>query len=343
MTSKVGRSTLKMNSSPAIISYGAVAGKKESEGPLKDHFDKTYSDDYLGQDNWEKAECQLQKDVVSITLEKANLKADDIDIVFAGDLLNQNISSHFSLRDLNIPFIGMYGACSNMAETMNMASIFVDNEAAENALALTSSHFCTAERQYRFPLEYGGQRTPNSQWTATAAGSIIVGPANRAGPYVKQICIGKIVDMGVNDINNMGAAMAPAAADTIRTFLQETQTKPEDYDLIVTGDLGKVGSRLLIELLQQDDITIEQQYNDCGLLLYDLKRQEVDAGGSGCGCSASVLCSYILPKIKNGSLKDVLFIATGALMSTTSFQQKETIPCIAHLTHLSNTQWEEEE
>ncbi|MDF2567163.1 MAG: spoVAD [Oscillospiraceae bacterium] len=336
MSLKISQSTVILPSCPGIIAYASVGGKKEGEGPLARYFDLLNDDTSFGEKSWEKAESQLQKDCSSKVLEKAGLSPGDIDIMFAGDLLNQCIGSAYGSREMDIPFIGLYGACSTMAESLALASVFVDNAVANRALALTSSHFCSAERQFRFPLEYGGQRTPTAQWTATASGSVIVGQSDKA-PFVRAVCFGKIKDMGVKDVNNMGAAMAPAACDTIMAYLTDTNTTPDDYDMIYTGDLGEVGSSLLIELLQRENIDISKKHNDCGLMLYDREQQDVHAGGSGCGCSASVLCSYILRRIEDGTMKNVLFLATGAMMSPTSLQQGESIPGIAHLVHISNT------
>lgn len=336
MSQKLSRSTIRLCNSPAIVASAAVGGKKEGEGPLASHFDILCDDTSFGEQTWEKAESRMQKDAVNKALEKACLSTSDIDFLFAGDLLNQCISSTYGLRDLEIPFLGIYGACSTMAESLALASLFVDNGIAVHAAAVTSSHFCSAERQFRLPLAYGGQRTPTSQWTATASGAAIVANAEE-GPFVKEICIGKIMDMGVTDANNMGAAMAAAASETIKTFLQDTNTAPSDYDLILTGDLGQVGKSLLLELLNRENIDISAVHNDCGLMIYDMEKQDVHAGGSGCGCSASVLCGYILGEIAQKRLNEVLFVATGALMSPTSVQQGESIPGIAHLIHLSSS------
>lgn len=337
---KIGKRTIKLETSPSITGFAAVAGKKEGQGPLGKEFDYLYPDGLIGEKTFEKAESLMQKDAATRAIQKANLTPDKVNVAFAGDLLNQCIGSNYGLRDLNIPFVGLYGACSTMAESLLMASVFVDRGLASNALAVTSSHFCSAERQFRYPLEYGGQRTPTAQWTATASGAVVVSSSVQA-PYVKGCCIGKIVDLGVKDINNMGAAMAPAAADTIHTFLQDTATDPQQYDKIVTGDLGQIGSNLLVQLLRQDGIDISANHEDCGLLLYDQETQDVHAGGSGCGCSAAVLCSILLKKIMAGVYRNVLFIATGALMSTVTNQQGESIPGIAHLVHLSSDRWEE--
>ena len=336
MSQKLSRSTIRLTGSPSIVGSAAVGGKKEGEGPLARYYDILCDDSSLGEQTWEKAESRLQKDAVNKALEKSCLSTTDIDFLFAGDLLNQCISSTYGLRDLEIPFLGVYGACSTMAESLALASLFVDNGIAVHAAAVTSSHFCAAERQFRLPLEYGGQRTPTSLWTATASGAAVVAHGEK-GPFVKEISIGKITDMGITDANNMGAAMAPAAYETIKTFLQDTNTAPSDYDLILTGDLGQVGTKVLLELLQKDNIDISGVHNDCGLMIYDMEKQDVHAGGSGCGCSASVLCGYIMQEITAKRLNEVLFVATGALMSPTSVQQGESIPGIAHLIHLSSS------
>ena len=332
MPQRIGRYTIKMENAPSIISSASVVGKTEGDGPLACEFDIICEDSFFGEKTWEKAESRMQKDCVNKALGKANLSTADIDIIFAGDLLNQGIAATYGLRDLDIPFIGVWGACSTMAETLCIASVMVDSGGAEKCVCVTSSHFCTAERQFRFPLEYGGQRTPTSQWTATASGAAVVGKGESC-PYIKTITIGKVNDLGVTDANNMGAAMAPAAADTLKQFLQDTGTKPSDYDLILTGDLGQVGSQLFLDLLKREGIDAHKNHSDCGLMIYDMEKQDVKAGGSGCGCSASVLCSHIFNQITSGKLANVIFIATGALMSTTSVQQGESIPGIAHLVH----------
>lgn len=335
MPFRLGKHTVVLDNPPSIKAYSAIVGKKEGEGPLGRYFDSIFDDSTLGQSSWEKAESMMQNDSVNKTLEKAQLSNSEIQYIFGGDLLNQCISSAYGLRRFDIPFFGLYGACSTMAESLCLASIFIESEAAKNCVCITSSHFCSAERQFRFPLEYGGQRTPTSQWTATAAGSVVVSSGSKA-PFIRSFTTGTIEDMGIKDISNMGAAMAPAAAKTILRFFEDTGNKPSDFDMILTGDLGKVGSELLVDLLKRANLDISKQHSDCGLLLFDLDNQNVNAGGSGCGCSAAVLCSYILSGIEKGDLKDILFIATGALMSTVSVQQGESIPAIAHLLHISN-------
>lgn len=335
MAKRVGRYTIQMENMPSINGFAAVCGKKESEGPLGEYFDYTYDDTTLGEASWEKAESKLQTEAVNRALEKANVKAADVDFIFAGDLLNQCISSTFGLRNLNIPFLGQYGACSTMAQTLILSSIMVECGIAQNCVAVTSSHFCSAERQFRFPLEYGGQRTPTAQWTVTGSGAAVVGGSGN-NPFVSAVTVGKIVDLGIKDANNMGAAMAPAAAATLEDFFKDTETTPDDYDLILTGDLGEVGSNLLFELLTKDGIKLGNKHNDCGVMIYDKKKQDVHAGGSGCGCSATVLCSVILNQLKKGDLNNILFMATGALMSPTSSQQGESIPGVAHLVQIKS-------
>lgn len=331
---KKGRSTFLMNNKIGMLSFGAVVGSKEGEGPLGQFFDHVSDDARFGENTFEKGESAMQKLAINYALEKGGFKPQDIDLIFAGDLLNQCISSSFSLREFEIPFLGLYGACSTMVESLSLASVMVDGGVANRAMAVTSSHFCSAERQYRFPIDYGNQRTPTAQWTATGSGATVVGKADQP-PYIKAVTIGKIVDMGVTDANNMGAAMAPAAADTILTHLKDTGKSVNDFDLIVTGDLGLVGTRLLKELLMNSGIDLGNVHNDCGLMLFDREKQDVHAGGSGCGCCASVLCGFLAKRIRDGHIKNLLLVATGALMSPTSSQQGESIPGIAHAVHIS--------
>ncbi len=333
MPERKGEFTIQLSNRPAVLGYAAVVGKKEGEGPLKNVFDYVFTDTTLGEKTWEKAESTLQKEAATRAIHKAGLSPSQVQHLFAGDLLNQCTASTFGLREMGIPLYGQFGACSTMAQTLSMAAIFVDSGAADLCCAVTSSHFCTAERQFRFPLEYGGQRTPTAQWTVTGAGAAVVGQG--PGVHITEVLAGRQVDLGVTDVNNMGAALAPAAADTIYRFLQDTQTVPDDYDLIMTGDLGAVGSEMLHTLLKKQGISLGNRHNDGGLMIYDREAQDVHAGGSGCGCSAAVLCSYVLQQMEAGVWKDVLFIGTGALMSPTTSQQGESIPGIAHLVHLS--------
>ena len=333
MAKRIGNRTIKLESRPSFIGYGSVVGQKEHEGPLGSGFD-TYSNDCrLGEKSFEKAESRLQKIAVETALKRAEIDETDIDIIFAGDLLNQCIGSSFGLRSLGIPFVGLYGACSTMALGLMMASISIESGAAGIAAAVTSSHFCSAERQYRFPLEYGSQRTPTAQWTVTGSGASIISK-DIGRPYISAITVGSIEDLGVCDANNMGAAMAPSAAATIKHYLEDTATQPDDYDAIFTGDLGKVGSELLYQLLERDGINICAKHHDCGLMIFDLEKQDMHAGGSGCGCSASVLNSYIMHRFEDGSYKNILFMSTGALLSPTSTMQGESIPGISHLLNI---------
>lgn len=330
---RIGQRTLEFSAPPTVLGHAAVGGKKEAQGPLGQDFDQTFQDTSLQMESWEKAEAQLQKEAVALAIEKSGMTAQQMDMIFAGDLLNQCISSTFGLLDFQIPFLGQYGACSTMAQTLLLASIMVESGAAERAVAVTSSHFCSAERQFRTPLEYGSQRTPTAQWTATASGCLVIGKGGKI--KLHHGLAGKIVDLGVKDPANMGAAMAPAAADSIYQYLQDTGTKPEDYDGIFTGDLGLVGTKLLYQALEDNGVTIQKVHNDCGLMLYDRDAQDVHAGASGCGCSASVLCGHLLKRMEQGKLKNILFCATGALMSPTSQQQGEAIPGVCHVLHLA--------
>lgn len=334
MTSKKGKYTITLDSAPSIVGFASIASEKESQGPMAPYIDIINPDSYFGQSTWEKAESSMQREVAEKALAKCGLAPDALEYAFAGDLLNQCIGSHYGLREMGVPFFGLYGACSTMAESLALASIFVECGVAKNTLALTSSHFCSSERQFRFPLEYGSQRTPTSQWTVTGAGAAVVG-ASSMPPYVRAVTIGSILDKGIKDMNDMGAAMAPAAAQTITRFFQDTLTNADNYDLILTGDLAFSGSELLYQLMEREGYDIHKKHADCGLMIFDRNTQNVDAGGSGCGCSAVVLCSYILQSMREQKLNNVLFIATGALMSPISIQQGESIPAVAHLIHLS--------
>ena len=330
-----GRQTIVFDRHPVILAHSAIAGKKESEGPLAEYFDRTETDTRFGQKTWEQAETRLQELALDTARQKALLGYSDLDVLFAGDLLNQCISSAFAIRGTQIPFLGLYGACSTMAEGLALAAAAVNAGYAGRAAALTSSHFATAERQYRFPLGYGGQRTPTAQWTVTGSGCCILG-ADGPGPFVNCATIGKIEDLGIKDANNMGAAMAPAAYSTLKAHFSDTGLKPRDYDLIVTGDLGSLGSRILADLFHRDGIEFGANHRDCGVMIYDAARQDVHAGGSGCGCGASVLCGYLLRQLHERKLGSILFCATGALMSPVSTWQGESIPAICHAVSISN-------
>ena len=335
MSGKAGK-TIVLNSKPSVLSYASIVGKKEGEGPLAAEFDMCVQDTTLGEESYEKAESKLQQIAIDTSLNKAGLKYSDIDCIFAGDLLNQCISSSFGLRGTDMPFVGLYGACSTMALSLLNAAIFIESGAADKTISVTSSHFCSAERQYRFPLEYGSQRTPTAQWTVTGSGAVVLCRETQKA-YIDKITVGTVQDLGVTDANNMGAAMAPAAADTIKRFFKDTSSSPTDYDQIFTGDLGLVGSELLYEILEKHNIDIKRQHKDCGLMIFDLESQDTHAGGSGCGCSASVLCSHILKRVESGEYKNILFCATGALLSPTSTQQGESIPGIAHLVNIRHS------
>lgn len=316
---------------PCIIANSATVGKKEHEGPLGASFRYFHENELCGEKTFEQAESRLQRETVLNALAEAELKAESVDCIFGGDLLNQCVGSSYGLRELGIPFLGTYGACSTMALSLTEAAVFVSSGAARNAAAVTSSHFCSAERQFRFPLEYGNQRTPLSQWTVTAAGCAVVSGVRSEGcPVITSATVGRICDLGVTDINNMGAAMAPAAADTVERLLRDTGTAPSDYGLILTGDLGFTGSELMLCLLEERGIRLNEVHNDCGKMIFDRNRQDVHSGGSGCGCSAAVLCGHVLEELKQGRCRRLLFCATGALMSPTTVFQGESIPAIAH-------------
>jgi stage V sporulation protein AD len=335
MGAYLGKGTIELNNAPSILSWASAVGPMEGEGPLADYFDYIGEESTLGEnDSWEKAEIILQKSAFRAALEKGQLAETDISFIFAGDLLNQCTCSSYGIRDFDIPFIGLFGACSTMAESLALASVFVESGVAKNTAAMTSSHFCSAERQFRTPLNYGGQRPPTSQWTATAAGCAVVAPRKNP-PYIKAVTFGKVTDMGVKDSNNMGGAMSGAAFETISTHLANTKQSIHDFDMILTGDLGSVGSGLLIDLFMRDNVDIARIHADCGMMLYKNKEQDTHAGASGCGCSASVLCSVILKRIAAGTYKNVLFVATGALMSPTMIQQGESIPAVAHAVHIT--------
>lgn len=340
MAKKIGKSTILMEQKPIVFSFGAIVSEKEGKGPLASHFDIISKDPMFGESSWEKAESMMQKQIINHVLDKANMTPKDIDFLFAGDLLNQCTGTSYGVKDFSIPFCGLYGACSTMAESLSMASIFVDANIARKCLAMTSSHFCSAEKQYRFPVQYGSQRTPTAQWTVTGSGAIIIVENKKQNQdqdniYVEAVTIGTIEDLGITDVNNMGAAMAPAAADTILNYFNDTGDDPSSFDMIITGDLGYVGSDILLDLLKKQDMDISKNHTDCGKLIFNREPQDVHSGGSGCGCSASVLCSYIFKNMKNKNIKKILFIATGALMSPTSIKQGQSIPCIAHLVKLT--------
>ena len=326
---KCGKQSFRLEVPPVITAWASVAGKKESEGPLADTFDITQTDSYFGQKTWEQAEKRMQQLALQRLCQKAGLFPKDLGMVFSGDLLNQCIGSSFTLRNTGIPHLGLYGACSTMAESLLLASMVVGGGFSNRVAAMTSSHFASSERQYRFPLGYGGQRTPTAQWTVTGSGAALICRDGK-GPKITACTIGTVTDLGIKDANNMGAAMAPAALSTIRAHFQDLKVGAEDYDLIVTGDLGQLGKDALLTMAQHDGLGLGGKLTDCGTLVFDLLKQDVHAGGSGCGCSAITLCGYLLDKLAKGKLKRILFCGTGALLSPVSTQQGLPIPGVCH-------------
>ena len=326
---KIGKQTIKFNNPPTILNTACIVGPKEGEGPLAKYFDKCLEDEFWGEKTWEKAESKIIKETVNTVIGKSEIPSSDIDYCFAGDLLNQCISSNFGLRETNIPFFGIFGACSTFAESMCLGSILASSGSATNILCATSSHFCSAEKQFRFPLELGNQRPPSSQWTVTGAAASILS-CNGQGPFITHITPGKIVDLGITDANNMGAAMAPAFVDTLVTHFNDTGRAPDYYDAIISGDLGYIGKNIATELTQNYGFNITKNYYDCGVLMFDKDSQDTHSGGSGCACFGSIFSGYFFKQLKELKLRKILCIATGALMNTTSSQQGEPIPGIAH-------------
>ena len=332
---RLGRQTVVLQSPPAIAGFASVVGEKEGAGPLKDTFDYISGDSHFGEKTWEKAESAMLKRCFGIACDKAGAVPSELDYIFSGDLLNQCMGSAIAMKDTGAPYFGLYGACSTMAESLAMAAMAIDGGFADTACALTSSHFCSSERQYRFPLEYGGVRAPTAQWTVTGAGAAVL-RSHGAGPYITHITTGRITDAGITDSANMGAAMAPAAYSTLKAHFSETGRDPFYYDAIVTGDLGMLGHDLLQSFFRADGMEPGVMYMDCGMLIYDVKAQDVHAGGSGSGCSASVLCGHLLRGMKKGVWNRILFAATGALLSPTSSQQGDSIPGICHAVSIEN-------
>lgn len=325
----MGKQSFVFEKFPTITTWASVAGKKEREGPLGHTFDRTNSDPYFGQKTWEQGEKRMQQLTLETLIKKAGMKLSDLGVVFSGDLLNQCIGSSFTLRNTGVPHVGLYGACSTMAESLMMAAMTVGGGFRNQVVAMTSSHFASSERQYRFPLGYGGQRTPTAQWTVTGSGAALV-CASGSGPQISSATIGTVTDLGITDANNMGAAMAPAALQTIRTHFEDLKRDPKDYDLIVTGDLGQLGKEILLTMAQKEGLQIGGKLTDCGTLVFDVIKQDVHSGGSGCGCSAITLCGYLLNELQSSKLKRILFCGTGALLSPTSTQQGLPIPGVCH-------------
>lgn len=343
MIKHIGKRTLALENRPYLLGHAAAVGKKEGEGPLGERFDYVAKNDRMGQRSWELAESELQKTAIRLALRKATLPERSLDLILAGDLLNQCIGSFLASMHANVPYLGQYGACSTMAQGLALGGCLVESGAADRLLAAASSHFCSAERQYRFPLAYGGQRTPAAQWTATAAGAAVLGSEpvpNGAEPCdvrVTHVLFGKMVEMGVKDAANMGAAMAPAAADTLSALLKDLGAQPRDFDCIVTGDLGHIGADLLLTLLRGDSIDLSPVYSDCGSLIFG-DEQDAHAGGSGCGCSAAVLCGPLLRDMHRGKIHRLVFAGTGAMMSPTSVQQGQPIAGICHAVVLERSE-----
>lgn len=326
---KRGRQSFVFKAPPVITHWASVVGKKEAEGPLANYFDVKNYDSYWGQKTWEQGEQKMQMAALQTLAQKAGMSLEEFDLVFSGDLLNQCIGSSFTLRNTGIPHLGLYGACSTMAESLLTASMAVGAGYFHNAVAMTSSHFASSERQYRFPLGYGGQRTPTAQWTVTGSGVALVCPKGK-GPVIDSCTVGTVTDLGIKDAANMGPAMAPAALETIKAHFRDLNVSADDFDLVVTGDLGQLGKDVLLTLAQREGLNLGGKLTDCGTLIFDNLKQDVHAGGSGCGCSAVTLCGYLLDKLKAGKLKKILFCGTGALLSPTSTQQGLPIPGVCH-------------
>ena len=334
MNQRLGKQTVTFGEPATILETAAIVGQKEGEGPIAQSFDIILEDDKFGEETWEKSESRLQREAALTALKKAKLTPSDINYVLAGDLLNQCVGAHYGMRDLEIPFLGLYGACSTMAESLSIGRMLISGGYSDYTMSVTSSHFCSAEKQFRYPLEYGGQRAPSAQWTVTGAGCAVLAK-DGDGPKITHVTTGKIIDMGVSDLNNMGAAMAPAAIDTLTAHFEDTGLKADDYDLILTGDLGLIGSDILEELMLEEGYDIRENHNDCGKIIFDIEKQDVHSGGSGCGCCGSVFCGHIIKEIRSGKYKRVLLIATGALMNPMTVKQGETIPAIAHAVAIS--------
>ena len=326
---KIGKQSYLLDNPVSILETASIVGKKESDGPLAKYFDICLEDEFYGEKTWEKAEAKMIHTSVENVIRKSNLTNSEIDFILSGDLLNQCISSSFGVRDFEIPFLGIFGACSTFVEGLSIGSMLIDGGAGNSGIVSTSSHFCSAEKQFRFPLELGTQRPPSAQWTVTGSAAAILSK-NGNGPYIKSVTIGKIVDRGIKDVNSMGSAMAPAAISTILTHFKDTDRTPSYYDAIITGDLGYVGKSIVLDICKSEGFNISSVYNDCGVLIFDKDRQDTHSGGSGCACCGTVFSGYFYNKLKNRKLKKLLLVATGALMNSTSSQQGESIPGIAH-------------
>ena len=326
--------TIRFENAVSISAAASIVGPREGQGPLARYFDTILEDELLGEKSWEQAESMIVKQSVQLATQKASLRHSDIDFIFAGDLLNQTIATTFGIQQFNIPFFGIFGACSTFGEGLGLGAMAIDGGFAANVLASASSHFCASEKQFRFPLELGGQRPPTASWTVTGSGSAVLRKEG-AGPYVKSFTVGKIVDMGVKDVNNMGAAMVPAAVDTLTAHFKDLGIQPHDYDVIATGDLGHYGYELLTRLMLEAGCDIRANYIDCGMEIFDSETQDTHAGGSGCGCSAVTFCGWLYDRLQKGEIKKLLLVPTGALLSPTSALQGANIPGIAHAVSIS--------
>ena len=329
MGEMIGKQSIQFSKPPYLLASSSIVGQKEKEGPLGKLFAEVIEDPMAGEDNWEKGESEFMKRAIELAIQKSKITKDEVRYLFAGDLLGQLIATSFGVKDFQIPIFGIYGACSSAGEGISLASMAVAGGYADYAIAASSSHFGSAEKQFRFPLEYGNQRPLSSTWTVTGSGAFVISK-KKSDVQISGITTGKIVDYGIKDSMNMGAAMAPAAAQVIYQHLQDFQRVPDDYDRIVTGDLGTVGQKILIDLLKENDYDISKQHMDCGIEIYSSEDQDTNAGGSGCACSAVTLSAFILPKIQCGEWKRVLFVPTGALLSTVSFNEGQSVPGIAH-------------
>lgn len=332
---RLGAQTIKFENPPSVFSYYSIVGPKEGEGPLKKYFDMILEDDLWGQESWEKAESKIQEECIKAAITEGGLSTKDIDFLLSGDLLNQIIASGYSARQLGIPFYGLYGACSTMTESLSLGAMLIDGGFADRIVCATSSHFSTAERQFRYPLEYGNQRKLSAQWTVTGSGATVLSSVGN-GPYVKYITPGKIVDPGIKDAANMGAAMAPAAMDTLINHFRDMGINSSYYDLIITGDLGYVGKSIVIDMMKEEGYDLSKNYTDCGVEIFNKLEQDTHSGGSGCGCSGSVFNGYVFKEMAKGNLNKVLLMSTGALHSTLITQQGESIPGIAYAVSIEN-------
>jgi len=325
----MGKQSIQFDNAPYIISSGSVVGKKEGEGPLGQFFDLMEEENLFGQDSWEEAESEMQKEACLMALGKAQIQVEDVRYMFGGDLLRQGVATSMGVEELHIPLFGLYGACSTSGEAIALGAMSVAAGYGDYVLAVTSSHFGSAEKEFRFPLAYANQRPKSSQWTVTGSGAFLIG-REKSRVKVSGVTIGKIVDYGLKDSQNMGACMAPAACDTILRNLEDFQRTVSDYDFVFTGDLGYVGQSILIDLLEEKGVDIREKHRDCGILIFDQGTQNTNAGGSGCGCAATTLSAYVLPRLQSGEWKRILFVPTGALMSTVSYNEGQSVPGIAH-------------